>query len=97
MVAGYAASKHVPAPVPGTIVSGLMLVGGGILILIGWHPIAGAAAVFLFLMAAAFLIHNYWTLSDPMMKAGDRAQFWKNISLAGAALLYGVARHRGAF
>jgi hypothetical protein len=31
-----------------------------------------------------------------MMKAGDHAQFWKNIALAGAALLYAVAHHRGA-
>lgn len=95
-IAGYAASKHVPAPTAGAVVTGVMLLGGGIMILVGWHPIVGAAAVFLFLVSAALLIHNYWTVADPMMKAGEHAQFWKNIALAGAALLYAVAHHRGA-
>ena len=96
-IAGYAGSKHVPAPTAAAIVTGLMLLGGGITILVGWHPILGAAALVLFLLPTAFLIHNYWTQTDPMMKAGDHAQFWKNIALAGAAMLYAVARHRGAF
>ncbi len=95
-IAGYAGSKGLPAPVPATIVSGVMLLGGGILILVGWHSIVGAAALVMFLVTAAFTIHNYWTLTDPMMKAGERAQFWKNITLAAAAVLYAVARHRGA-
>jgi len=95
-IAGYAASKGVPAPTAGTVVSGLMLLGGGIMILVRWHPIVGAVAIILFLLSAAIKIHNYWTLSDPVMKAGEQAQFWKNITLAAAALLYAVAHHRGA-
>ena len=95
-IAGYAGSKHVPAPIPATVVSGLMLLGGGVTILVGWHAIVGAAALVLFLLPAAFLIHNYWTQTDPMMRAGEQAQFWKNITLAGATLLYAVAHHRGA-
>ena len=95
-IAGYAGPKGLPAPVPATIVSGVMLLGGGILILVRWHSIVGAAALVVFLVSAAFTIHNYWTLTDPMMKAGERAQFWKNITLAAAAVLYAVARHRGA-
>lgn len=96
MIAGYAGSKGVPAPTPATVVSGLMLLGGGILILVRWHPIIGAAAIILFLLAAAFMIHNFWTQTDPMMKAGEQAQFWKNITIAAGALLYAVAHHRGA-
>ncbi|HZC76241.1 MAG TPA: DoxX family protein [Ktedonobacterales bacterium] len=95
-IAGYAASKGVPAATAGAVVTGLMLLGGGIMILVRWHPIVGAALLIVFLLAAAFKIHNYWTLTDPMMRAGDQAQFWKNITLAGAALLYAVAHHRGA-
>ncbi len=95
-IAGYAGSKGLPAPVAATIVSGLMLLGGGILILVRWHATAGAAALVVFLVASALTIHNYWTLTDPMMKAGDRAQFWKNVTLAAAAVLYVVAHHRGA-
>jgi putative oxidoreductase len=95
-IAGYAGSKGVPAPMAGTLVSGLLLLGGGIMILVRWHPIIGAAALVVFLVPAAFMIHDYWTQSDPMMRAGEQSQFWKNITLAAAALLYIVAHHRGA-
>lgn len=95
-IAGYAGSKGVPAPTAATAVSGVMLLGGGILILVRWHPIIGAAAIVAFLVPAAFMIHNYWTVTDPMAKAGEQAQFWKNITLAGATILYAVAHHRGA-
>jgi len=94
-IAGYAASKGVPAPTAAVVVSGLMLLGGGLSILVRWHSILGAAALVLFLLPAAFMIHNYWKLTDPMMSAGERAQFFKNIALTGAALLYMVAHHRG--
>ena len=95
-IAGYAGSKGVPAPTAAAVVSGLLLLGGGIMLLVRWHPLVGAAARSLFLVPAAFMIHNYWTQTDPMMKAGEQAQFWKNITLAAAALLYAVAHHRGA-
>ncbi len=95
-IAGYAWSKGLPAPVPATIVSGLMLLCGGILILVRWHATAGAAAIFVFLVTAAFTIHNFWAVKDPMAKAGEQAQFWKNITLAAALVLYVVAHHRGA-
>ena len=93
---GYAQSKGVPAPTLGVPLSGAMLIVGGLLILFSWHAIVGAALLVLFLVPTAFLIHNYWTESDPMMKANQEAHFWKNITLAAAAVLVAVAHHRGA-
>jgi putative oxidoreductase len=95
-IAGYAQSKGVPAPGLAVPVSGAMLIAGGLLILFSWHAIVGAALLVLFLLPAAFMIHNYWTESDPMMKANQQAHFWKNIALVGAAVLIAVAHHRGA-
>ena len=44
------------------------------------------------LIPAAFTVHKFWGISDPMMAANQAAHFWKNISLAGACLLiYGFA------
>lgn len=94
-LAGYAQSKHVPAPALAVVVSGLMLLAGGVLILLGWHGIVGAALLVAFLLTAAFKIHNYWAESDAMMKANQMAHFWKNITIAAALVLYAVARHRG--
>ena len=95
-ITGYAQSKGVPAAAIGVPVSGAMLIAGGVLILFSWHAIIGAALLVLFLLPAAFMIHNYWTESDPMMKANQHAHFWKNIALAAAAVLVAVAHHRGA-
>ena len=95
-ITGYAQSKGVPAAALGVPLSGAMLIAGGLLILFSWHAIVGAALLVLFLVPAAFLIHSYWTESDPMMKANQEAHFWKNITLAAAAVLVAVAHHRGA-
>jgi len=86
-MAGYARSVgHVPFPEAAVVVTGIMLLLGGLSILLGFHPRIGAALLFLFLVPVAFIMHAYWRLQDPMAKAGDAAQFWKNLALAGAAL-----------
>lgn len=90
----YARSKNVPAPAASVAITGLMQIAGGLMILINWHPIIGAFLLVLFLLPTAFMMHNFWTLSDPMQKAGDQAHFMKDLSLAGAALLYAALLHR---
>ncbi len=86
-MAEYAkAVGHIPAPQLAVIVSGLMLLLGGLSLLLGFHPRIGAALVFVFLVVAAFTMHAYWKETDPMARAGQDAQFWKNITLAGATL-----------
>ncbi|MGD0484770.1 MAG: DoxX family protein [Gemmatimonadales bacterium] len=87
MMAGYAkAVGNVPAPEAATVVTGLMLLAGGLSILLGYHPRIGAALLLVFLVPTAFIMHGYWKVQDPMQRAGDEAHFWKDISLAGAAL-----------
>lgn len=54
--------------------------------LLGFHPRIGAALLVAFLLPAAFIMHAYWKIQDPMQRAGDAAQFWKDIALAGASL-----------
>lgn len=86
-IAAYAAVKHVPAPVAAVFVSGLMLLLGGLSILLGWHRFIGAGLLFIFLVLAAFLVHNPWRETDPKIRASESSHFWKDIALAGAALL----------
>jgi putative oxidoreductase len=86
-MAEYAkAVGHIPLPRLGVIVSGVMLLLGGLSILLGFHPRIGAALIFVFLVIAAFTMHKFWAVADPMQRAGEAAQFWKNITLAGAML-----------
>ena len=86
-MAQYAAMSGVPAPTLSVAVSGLMLLAGGLSVLLGFYPRWGALLLIAFLVPAAFMVHKFWGLSDPMMAANQAAQFWKNIALVGACLM----------
>ena len=89
----YAGSSGVPAPTVAVAVTGLMLLGGGFSILLGVQPKWGAALLIVFLVPTAVMMHRFWGISDPMMAANQAANFWKNIALAGAALMiFGLAK-----
>lgn len=84
---GYAASKGVPAPKVMTAVTGVMILVGSLLVLLGWHRFIGAGLLVLFLLPTPFIMHAFWKEQDPMVRAGEQAHFLKDLALAGAALL----------
>jgi len=88
MQAGYAASKGVPAPVLAVIVSHLLLLLAAVCILTGWKPVVGVAALVIFYLPVTLMIHNFWTVKDPMMKTIDMVMFMKNMALMGSALMF---------
>jgi uncharacterized membrane protein YphA (DoxX/SURF4 family) len=92
MYSQYAGASGVPAPTVAVAVTGLMLLGGGLSILLGVQPRLGALLLIVFLVPTSFMMHRFWGLNDPMMAANQAANFWKNIALAGAAtMIYGLA------
>lgn len=91
---GYAQSKGVPLAGVAVAITGLQIIIGAVMIVPGWHPIIGALLLALFLVPVAFIMHNFWTIADPGQRANDRTHFFKDLALAGAALLYAVALHR---
>ena len=84
---GYAQFKKVPAPKLAVIVTGLMLIIGGLYIVFGVYADLGALLLAIFLVPTAFMMHNFWTIQDPQAKQGEMINFFKNLSLAGAALI----------
>jgi len=86
-LAGYAGSKGVPAPRLMTVITGLMMLVGGVLIALGWQRGIGAGLIFVALVPITWMMHAYWKIEDPMLRGSDRAHFMKNVALAGAALL----------
>jgi putative oxidoreductase len=72
---------HISVPL-----TGVMMIVGGVLVALGIWADLGALLLVVFLPAAGYLGHAYWRETDPMMRAAQKAQFWKNLSLAGAAL-----------
>jgi len=87
MLSGYAQSKGVPAPKLAVIVSGVLLLIGGLSVLFGLYPTIGAVALILFLVPVSFIMHAYWKIQDPQVNMAERVNFMKNLALVGAALL----------
>src|ERR1051325_3186549 len=83
----YAAASGVPAPTVLTAISGLMLLAGGVSILLGVQVRWGALLIAAFLVPAAFTVHKFWGIADPMQAANQAAHFWKNIALTGACMM----------
>jgi putative oxidoreductase len=84
---GYAQFKKVPAPKLAVIVTGLMLIIGGLYVAFGVYADLGALLLAMFLVLSAFMMHNFWTIADAQAKQSETINFFKNLSLAGAALI----------
>ncbi|MFQ5689967.1 MAG: DoxX family membrane protein [Gemmatimonadota bacterium] len=84
----FAESKGVPMARFSVLLSGLALLLGGLSIIFWWWVEIGAWLIALFLLAAAFKMHDFWTVEDPMEQQNQMAQFMKNIALAGAAIIF---------
>jgi putative oxidoreductase len=83
-IGGYARSKHVPAPEAAVIGSGVVAALGGLSVLTGVHPKAGASLIATFLMGVTPMIHDFWRVEDPAQRTSDFGNFTKNMALLGA-------------
>jgi len=84
---GYAKYKKLPAAKLGVLISGLMLVIGGIYIVLGYYADLGALLLAIFLVLAAVIFHNFWAETDATAKQTEMMAFMKDIALAGGALV----------
>ena len=84
---GYAQYKKVPAAKLSVILSGLMILVGGLYIAFGVYADLGALLIALFLIPTSFLMHAFWKETDATAKQNESIGFFKNLSLAGAALI----------
>lgn len=87
MMTQYTASQGVPAAQLAVLGTGVLLLVGGLCILLGWQVRLGALLLVLFLVPVAFFMHRFWGLADPMAAQNQMGHFFKNITLAGAALM----------
>lgn len=86
-MARYTRSKGVPAAGAAVLLSGLMLLAGGLSLLLGYLPRVGVAILVVFLVPTAFLMHDFWKLEDPQAQMAEMGNFMKNLALAGALLM----------
>jgi putative oxidoreductase len=86
-MAGYASSRGVPQAKLAVLGSGVLILVGGLLVLLGIWMDLGALLLVLFLLPTAVLMHPFWKETDPMAKQNEMVSFNKDVALAGAALL----------
>ena len=86
----YAGAKGVPAPRVMTLVTGVVLLLGGLSILFWTQVVIGSWLLAGFLLLAAVTIHNFWAVEDPEQAQVEMQQFMKNVALAGAAICFYV-------
>lgn len=84
--AAYMASEQVPNPkfaLFGAI--GLLLIGSLSVALGAWTRF-GAIFLFIFLAAATYYFHDFWSLTDPGQRQLQTIQFMKNVAIGGGLL-----------
>ena len=84
---GYAAQQGVPAAGVLVPLSGVIATLGGLSVTFGYKAKLGAWLLVLFLVPVTLAMHNFWAVTDPMMRGVQMALFMKNVSMLGAALL----------
>ena len=82
----YAASKNVPSPRLATIITGILLVFGGLGVVLGIYVTLSLWLLVIFLVPTAFIMHNFWATPEEE-KMTQMINFLRNIALAGASLM----------
>jgi putative oxidoreductase len=70
------------------LLTGIMILLGGLSILLGYKVKLGSFLIFIFLIPTSFIMHQFWSINDPMMSQINMIMFMKNIGLAGASLIF---------
>ena len=94
-IAEYMGSEGVPAPSFMLVGAIAFLILGSVSIVLGYKARAGAALLLIFLAAATYFFHDFWTF-DGEARQQQTIQFMKNASLMGAMLLI-MANGSGAW
>jgi putative oxidoreductase len=87
MATEYARSQGAPLPeltVPG---SGIVIAVAGVMVILGFWVDLAALALAANVLAFAYWMHAFWKLEDPAERANQMAHFFKNVQVAGAALI----------
>jgi uncharacterized membrane protein YphA (DoxX/SURF4 family) len=89
--AQFIRGKGVPLAAGTTALTVVTMVIGGLLLLLNWHTLIGAAQLFGIILPAPFFLHHFWKETDSYARLSEFAHFFKDLSLAGAALLLMIA------
>ncbi|MDA2983227.1 MAG: DoxX family protein [Actinomycetota bacterium] len=94
---GYAGFKKVPAAKLSVLISGVLLAAGGLSVILGVYADLGALVLAVLLILIALKMHDFWAQTDAQAKQNETIAFFKNISMAGGALImFAIAATEGS-
>ena len=83
----YARSRGVPLPGLAVVGCGVLLALGGMSLITGIRPTAGASCITTFLSGVSPIMHNFWAIDDERQRLTEMINFTKNMALIGGACL----------
>ena len=85
-IAGYMASKGLPMVDVLLVLTIIIELGGGLMLLLGWHARLAALTLALFLIPVTVIFHPYWNIEDAQQMMTQQSMFMKNIAIIGGLL-----------
>ena len=75
--------------IPGSVVPAAMLlqIVGGLSLLLGFEARIGALLLIVFVIPAAWKLHDFWNVIDAEKKVAQKSLFMKDVAILGALLL----------
>lgn len=86
-MAGDAVEAGVPAPSVAVVLSGILLVAGGLGVVVGAFPTLAAGGLVAFFVVTTPTMHAFWRF-DGEERERELSHFPKNVALPGAALAF---------
>lgn len=83
----YATSYNVPYPEFTVPAAGVLAIIGALSIILGVKAKWGAWCIVWFLVPVTFYLHPFWKETEQMMIQAQTANFFKNVSMLGGALI----------
>lgn len=85
-VSGYMASKGLPMVDVLLVLTIIIELGGGLMLLLGWHARLAALTIALFLIPVTVIFHSYWNIEDAQQMMTQQRMFMKNMAIIGGLL-----------
>jgi len=83
--AGFMAGAGIPLAEVALVLTIIIEIGGGVMLVIGWKARWAALALFLFLIPATLIFHNFWA-ADAAQFQNQLNHFLKNVCILGGML-----------
>jgi putative oxidoreductase len=87
MATEYARAQGAPLPDLAVPLTGIVIALGGVMVVLGFWVDLAALALAVSVLGFAYWMHSFWKLEDPMEKVNQTTHFFKNLQLAGGALI----------